>query len=232
MAFPIDYEADYVEERSRLTTFFRAFMVIPQWIFGILLGIAVFFTWIAAWLVVVFTAKYPDGLYNFNTGLVRWTTRLNAYFLLATDAYPPFSISEEKSYPVRLRIAEPLPKYSRLHAFFRGITMIPSSIVAYVLLLVSEIVAIAAWFVIVFTGKTSPGLQNLINLGVAYSAKFYAYALLLTEDWFPDISDDPSPSATLPRGGSAATAPTSPATATSEGSSTAPPTERSQDPLD
>jgi hypothetical protein len=207
MSFPIDYEADYVEERSRLTTFFRALMVIPQWLLGIILGIAAIFTWIAAWLVVVFTAQYPAGLYNFNAGIVRWGTRVNSYYLLATDAYPPFSIGEEDTYPVRLRIAGPLPKYSRLHAFFRGITMIPSYIVAMVLVLVSEVGALCAWFMIVFTGRTSSGLQNLINLGLAYSAKFHGYAFLLTEDWFPQISDDPNSAGALQAGGSAEEAP-------------------------
>jgi uncharacterized membrane protein len=205
--FPIDYEADYVEERSRLTTFFRYFMIIPQALFGIILGIAGFFTLIAAWFAMVFTGKYPEGLYKFNSGRLRWGTRLNAYFLLVTDAYPPFSIDEENSYPVRVQIAPAKPEYSRLHAFFRIFTMIPSSIIAYVLLIVSELVAIGAWFMIVFTGKTSPELQKLINWGLAYHAKFSGYAYLLHEEWFPPISEDPSSSGALPQGGGAATAP-------------------------
>ena len=207
MAFPIDYEADYVEERSRLTTFFRYFMVIPQWIFGFFLGIAAIFTLIAAWFALVFTGKYPEGLYNFNSGVLRWGTRVNAYYLLATDAYPPFSISEENSYPIRVKIAPPKPVYSRLHAFFRMFTAIPSAIVAYVLLLVANIVAIGAWFVIVFTGKTSDALQNLINWGMGYHAKFSGYAYLLHEEWWPPIEEDASSGGALTAGGSAAEAP-------------------------
>ena len=207
MAFPIDYEADYVEPRSRLTTFFRSLMVIPQMLFGIILFIAGFFTIIAAWFAMVFTAKYPEGLYKFNSGLLRWGTRVNAYHMLATDAYPPFSIDEENSYPVRVRIAPPKPVYSRLHAFFRGITMIPSQIVASVLLLVTYVGAIGAWFTILFTGKTSPGLQKLINWGIAYNAKFSGYAYLLHEEWFPPIDEDANSGAALPAGTPAAKAP-------------------------
>lgn len=208
MAFPIDYEADYVEERSRLTTFFRFFMAIPAMLFGIVLGIAYMFTLTFAWFAVVFTAKYPDGLYNFNAGVIRWSTRLNAYMTLVTDAYPPFSIGEENSYPVRLNIAPPKPVYSRLHAFFRGITAIPSMIVAYVLLLVAQLVSIGAWFSIVFTGKTSVGMQNLINWGLAYQAKFNGYYGLLHEEWWPPLEDDASStSGSLPAGGTAAQAP-------------------------
>jgi hypothetical protein len=216
MAFPIDYEADYVEERSRLTTFFRLLMVIPQWLFGIVLGIAGFFTVIAAWFAMVFTGNYPEGLYRFNSGLVRWTTRVNGYTLLVTDAYPPFSIDEENSYPVRVQIAPAKAEYSRLHALFRIVTMIPSYVVAYVLLIVAEVVAIAAWFMILFTGKTSDGIQNLINMGIAYYAKFMGYAYLLHEEWFPPIGEDASSNGALPSGSPTAQAPTSGVSSTVE----------------
>jgi hypothetical protein len=207
MAFPIDYEADYVEERSRLTTFFRYFMVIPQALFGLVLGIAYLFTLVAAWFAVVFTGKYPEGLYKFNSGVIAWSNRVNGYALLATDAYPPFSIEEEKSYPIRLKIAPAKAEYSRLHAFFRGITAIPAYVVAAVLIMVSYVGAIGAWFMIVFTGKTSQGLQDLINMGLAYQAKFNGYYGLLHEEWFPPISEDASSAGALPKGGSAAKAP-------------------------
>jgi uncharacterized membrane protein len=207
MAFPIDYEADYVEPRSRLTTFFRGLMVIPQMLFGIILGIAAFFTIIAAWFALVFTGKYPEGLYKFNSGVLRWSVRVNSYYLLATDAYPPFSIEDENSYPIRLKVAAAKAEYSRLHALLRYFTMIPSGIVASVLLLVSYVGAIGAWFTIVFTGKTSPGMQKLINWGLSYHAKYSGYAYLLHEEWWPPIEEDANSGGALASGGSAAKAP-------------------------
>ncbi|HWI21958.1 MAG TPA: DUF4389 domain-containing protein [Baekduia sp.] len=200
--FPVDYEADYVEERSRLTTFFRGFMVIPHMIVGFFLGIAAFFTIIAAWFAVVVTGKYPDGLYSFHAGLLRWSTRVNSYYLLATDAFPPFGLDEEASYPVRLRIAPPKSEYNRLHAFFRMITAIPSQIVLYALSFVGLAGAIAAWFVILVTGKTSPTIQMLINMYIAYSAKASSYMALMHEEWFPPIGEDANASGgVLPPGG-------------------------------
>jgi hypothetical protein len=41
---------------------------------------------------VLFTGRWPDGLRTFVVGVIRWATRVNAYFLLLTDEYPPFSL--------------------------------------------------------------------------------------------------------------------------------------------
>jgi hypothetical protein len=81
-----------LEGRNRLTTAFRFILVIPHVIVLALLAIVVWFAMIGAFFVVLFTAKWPDGLFNFVLGFMRWSTRVNAYFLLLTDEYPPFSM--------------------------------------------------------------------------------------------------------------------------------------------
>lgn len=192
--FPIDYEADYVEPRSRLTTFFRLFTALPTGIWVSIVSIGVFFTVIAAWFALLFTGRYPSGLYNFHANFLKLVNRYDGYAYLATDDFPGFSLADDDSYPIRLRVAPQKAEYSRLHTFFRFITMIPSQIVAYVMGLVAFVGAVCAWFLIVFTGKTSEGLQNLINMGIAYSMKAAGYWLLLHEEWFPPISEDASPS--------------------------------------
>jgi hypothetical protein len=72
-----------------------------KWLLAIPHYIVVFFLWIAAvvciviaWFAILFTGRYPRGLFDFVVGVGRWTTRVTAYaFLLATDRYPPFSLS-------------------------------------------------------------------------------------------------------------------------------------------
>jgi hypothetical protein len=44
-----------------------------------------------AWLVILFSGSYPQGLYNFGVGVLRWLIRVEAYLLLLVDQYPPFS---------------------------------------------------------------------------------------------------------------------------------------------
>ena len=90
--YPITFNAVYPEKMSRLTTFFRPLMVIPQLIvIGVLLWVNYIVTFIA-WLVIIFTGKYPKGMYDFSVGVMRWWTRVYGYMFLLTDKYPPFSM--------------------------------------------------------------------------------------------------------------------------------------------
>src|SRR3712207_1575196 len=71
-----------------------------KWLLAIPHYIALFFLWIAAvvciviaWFAILFTGRYPRGLFDFVVGVGRWTIRVSAYaFLLVTDRYPPFSL--------------------------------------------------------------------------------------------------------------------------------------------
>ena len=188
--YPIQYEADYVEKRSRLTTFFRIFMAIPLYVVGWFWSIAVFFTAIAAWVMVSITGRYPTGLYDFNSMATRFFHRMNSYVYLLTDAYPPFGGNDDPAYPVRIEIAPPAEQYSRLKAFFRLIIGIPVMIMAYLYAILIYLVGIVSWFVIVITGKQPQGLQDLLRMGSSYSTKATGYMLLLTER-YPPITDKP-----------------------------------------
>ena len=82
-----------IEDRNRLTIFFRLFMVIPQLIVLVFVTIAVVFVLIIAWFAVIIIGRWPTWMNDFLIGYLRWTTRVSAYFYLLTDEYPPFSLS-------------------------------------------------------------------------------------------------------------------------------------------
>jgi Domain of unknown function (DUF4389) len=67
-------------------------LAIPHYIVLFFLAIAAFVSVIIAWFAILFTGRYPRGLFDFVVGVYRWFLRVGAYaFLLVTDRYPPFS---------------------------------------------------------------------------------------------------------------------------------------------
>jgi hypothetical protein len=203
--YPVTFEADYVEPRSRLTTFFRLLLGIPHFIVLTLYGIGAFFAVIVAWFALLFTGRWPQGLYDFTAGFVRYYTRVNAYTWLLVDPYPPFSTGEEPSYPVRMSIGPPLAEYNRLKVLLRIFYIIPIYLIVYVMNIVLQLAGIAAWLVIVVTGKQPKGLQDVIGLCVSYVSRGCALFLLITET-YPPFNDDhsrqigvPAPATPLPQ---------------------------------
>jgi hypothetical protein len=184
--YPISYEADpQLEDRNRLTTFFRYFMQIPWLIVVALYGIVAEIAAVIAWFAIVFTGRYPEGLYNFNAGFLRMSTRVNGFAYLLTDEYPPFNGEEAPAYPIRAGVPPPLGTYDRLKTGLRLIFGIPVYLLAIVQSLILAVVTLIAWFAIVFTGRLSEGLFNPMKSASAYLTRAAGYFLLLTEDWPP-----------------------------------------------
>ncbi len=68
-------------------------LAVPHYVVLFFLGIGVLVSLILAWFAILFTGRYPRGLFDFVVGVMRWNLRLSAYMaLLATDRYPPFSL--------------------------------------------------------------------------------------------------------------------------------------------
>ena len=69
------------------------FLAIPHYIVLAFLGVGAIVVVIIAWFSILFTGRYPRGLFNFVVGVAQWGLRVSAYaFLLVTDEYPPFSL--------------------------------------------------------------------------------------------------------------------------------------------
>jgi len=86
---------DVENELGRGMPLIKWLLVLPHAIVLTLLYVAVCFCVIIAWFAILFTEKYPVGLFDFVVGVMRWSWRVYAYaVLLTTDIYPPFSLSE------------------------------------------------------------------------------------------------------------------------------------------
>ena len=80
------------EPRDRLSVAFRIILAIPQLVALWVLGIAWLAATVFAWIAILLTGRYPEPLYEFGVGVLRWSTRVEAYLLLLHDRYPPFSL--------------------------------------------------------------------------------------------------------------------------------------------
>ncbi len=90
----LDFDYPDVTQLNRWLPLVKWFLAIPHYVVLFFLGIATVFSIILAWFAILFTGKYPRGLFDFVVGVQRWSLRVSAYaFLMITDQYPPFSLN-------------------------------------------------------------------------------------------------------------------------------------------
>jgi len=84
---------DAQTELNRWLPIVKWLLALPHYIVLFFLYIGAFFAAIGAWFAILFTGRYPRGLFDFVEGVLRWTNRVVAYaFILVTDEYPPFRL--------------------------------------------------------------------------------------------------------------------------------------------
>jgi uncharacterized protein DUF4389 len=197
-----------VEHRDRLTTAFRLVLAIPHlllvggpaagaasWVwagparnqsegsvtggvFGAVAAIAAFI----AWFAILFTGRYPEGLWNLVTFYMRWRVRAIAYTALLRDEYPPFG---DGAYPVVLDVDRPSAPRDRLTVAFRILLSIPHLLLIWALGLAWALTTVMAWFAILVTGRYPARLYHF-GVGVLrWTTRVEAYLLLLHDEYPP-----------------------------------------------
>jgi Domain of unknown function (DUF4389) len=91
----LDYHyPDASSDLNRWLPLVKWFLAIPHYVVLFFLNIALVVVVIVAWFAILFTGRYPRGLFGFVEGVIRWHNRVLAYaFTLVTDRYPPFRLS-------------------------------------------------------------------------------------------------------------------------------------------
>jgi hypothetical protein len=197
--YPISYEADFNPEPNRWTTFFRLILAIPWFIVASFWGILFLFTHLFAWVAIIILGRYPQWLYEFNSGVVRFSIRVSAWIYLQTDAWPPFSLSDDPSYPIRVKIAPPAERQSRLKAFFRVLLALPVLLVlSYGTSYIQMLAGVIAWLTIVFRGYLPQGINDMMTFVNSFHARVLGYIALLTDDYPPIGIERAKPSGAQP----------------------------------
>ena len=178
---PLRYDLAFDLERNRLTVFFRLLIAIPWILVAYLYSIAALIAVVIAWFALMITKRYPQGLYNFVAGYLRFAGRLGSWVVLGTDELPPFSGKEDLSYPARIEIGPPQAEYRRSHTFFKIVTAFPQMLLSYGVQGLIGAAAFISWWRILFTGKQSATMHDAIRVGSAYYLRSQSFLFLLTE---------------------------------------------------
>ncbi len=202
--YPVQYSVDYRDgKRSRVTTLFRLFLLIPIIILAFFLTSEGVYLWFGDWqtftyvpllpiavgLLILFRHKYPRWVFNFLLEVTRFGARIGSYFFLLVDEYP--SSDEEQSVHLDIEYPDVQEDLNRFMPLIKWLLAIPHYIAMVFLFIVAFIAVIIAWFAIIITGKYPEGIFNYL-VGVArWSYRVLAYAGLLTTDRYPPFRLSP-----------------------------------------
>ena len=164
--YPATLDARLDEPLSRWKWLVKWILAIPHYVVLMFLWIAFVLVTFGAFFAIVFTGRYPRGMFSFNLGVMRWTWRV-AYYAdtgLGTDRYPPFSLGREPDYPATLDVEYP-EELSRWKPFVKWLFAIPQFCIVALFM--------GGWH---FDFVWAPGLVGLLTLvGIVVYAFRRAY---------------------------------------------------------
>ncbi|HSE82898.1 MAG TPA: DUF4389 domain-containing protein [Gaiellaceae bacterium] len=201
--YPVALTGDLDPQLSRWLWVVKWLLAIPHYIVLAFLWLAFLVLWVVAFFAILFTGRYPRGIFDFNLGVLRWTWRVlfYSYWALGTDRYPPFSLQEEPDYPARLDIVYP-ERLSHWLPLVKWLLAIPHLILVGIFVggwgwgwggdyrgvgiagLVGILVVIAG-FVLLFTGRYPRSLFDFA-LGLdRWAFRVAAYVSLMRDEYPP-----------------------------------------------
>ncbi len=223
-AQPVAVRARLEEPLSRWLWLVKWILLIPHWIVLFFLWIAFVLVTIVAFFAILFTGRYPQGLFGFNLGVLRWTWRVEyyGYGALGTDRYPPFTLAEVPDYPAQLDVAYPerlsrglvlvkwwllaIPHYAITGLFTAGLSVAvyqSSSGEWYSRTSGPGLIALCVLFAgvaLLFTSRYPGGLYDfLLGMG-RWVLRVTAYAALMTDRYPPFRLDQGGEEPAIPSG--------------------------------
>ena len=202
--YAVRFAVDYPDrELNRLTSAFRIFVAIPivivlatvsgsSFTVGtaarnvVVLGGGLLF--VAPLLMILFREKYPRWWFDWNVALLRFTNRVGAYLLLLRDEYP--STDEEQSVHLEIDYPDVPTDLNRWMPLVKWLLAIPHFIVLVFLMLAAIVVAVIAWFAILFTGRYPTWAFDFVVGVMRWENRVVGYAIVLVTDRYPPFDLD------------------------------------------
>jgi hypothetical protein len=232
--YPVAVTGHLDPQLSRWQWLIKWLLLIPHYIVLAFLWLAFVLLTIVAGFAILFTGRYPRGIFDFNVGVLRWTWRVAyyGYSVLGTDRYPPFTLAAA-DHPAGLDVAYPqqlsrglvlvkwwllaIPHYLILAVFTGGaatwtyqVSADSSWQVALGGGLIGVLVLVAA-ISLLFTARYPAGLFDLVVGLNRWVYRVIAYAALMTDQYPPFRLDagggEPRPAPRTPAGGPAGAQP-------------------------
>jgi hypothetical protein len=194
--FPLSFQAEYAETLSPALWLVKWLLLVPHFVVLGFLWIGFVCSWGVSLVSILFTGRYPRGLFEYNVGVLRWTWRVGfyGYQALGTDVYPPFTL-RAGGYPADLDIPYPEKLSRRLALVKWWLLAIPHVVIVGVLLggiglhsggLVLFLTVFAG-ILLLFTSRYPADLFKIVVGANRWSFRVLAYVALMT-DCYPPFS--------------------------------------------
>lgn len=203
-AYPVRVEGKLDPTTSRWLWIIKWLLVFPHGLALIFVCLCSVLTWVVAFFAILFTGRYPRGLFDYNVGGLRWSWRVSFYSsgAFATDEYPPFTL-EDTNYPARLDVAYP-EHLNRWLVLVKWLLAVPHLVIVALLVDVTvssstqqdgwaswgtwgliSILALVAVVMLAFSGTYSRGLFDLLMGLNRWVYRVWAYMMLMTDEYPP-----------------------------------------------
>jgi len=194
--YPVSLRGDLSVPPGRWVWLFKWLLGIPHYFVLAFLWIAAVVCWVISLFAILFTGKYPRGLFDFNVGVLRWSWRVGfySYQALGTDKYPPFSLDPDTSYPADLDVPYPEKLSQGLVLIKWWLLAIPHWIIVGILQGgnggrgwggLNTMLAVFGAVALLFTGKYPDDIFRLVIGMNRWIYRVFAYALLARDEYPP-----------------------------------------------